>query len=68
MEEFLLSLPHVSIVPFNTRKKLERATGIEPAWPVWKTGTLPLSYARNVFHLTGGSCLVNSRPCILGAT
>ena len=25
---------------------MERAAGIEPAWPVWKTGTLPLSYAR----------------------
>jgi hypothetical protein len=24
----------------------ERATGIEPAWPAWKAGTLPLSYAR----------------------
>ena len=30
----------------ETEEKLERATGIEPAWPVWKTGTLPLSYAR----------------------
>ena len=27
--------------------KLERAAGIEPAWPAWKAGTLPLSYARN---------------------
>ena len=26
----------------------ERATGIEPAWPAWKAGTLPLSYARLV--------------------
>ena len=26
--------------------ELERVTGIEPAWPVWKTGTLPLSYTR----------------------
>src|SRR4051794_28317505 len=25
----------------------QRATGIEPAWPAWKAGTLPLSYARN---------------------
>jgi hypothetical protein len=24
----------------------KRATGIEPAWPAWKAGTLPLSYAR----------------------
>ena len=27
-------------------RKAERATGIEPAWPAWKAGTLPLSYAR----------------------
>jgi hypothetical protein len=26
----------------------ERATGIEPAWPAWKAGTLPLSYARAI--------------------
>ncbi len=26
--------------------QLERATGIEPAQPAWKAGTLPLSYAR----------------------
>ena len=25
---------------------LERAMGIEPTWPAWKAGTLPLSYAR----------------------
>ena len=24
----------------------ERVEGIEPSWPVWKTGTLPLSYTR----------------------
>ena len=28
------------------RGRTERATGIEPAWPAWKAGTLPLSYAR----------------------
>jgi hypothetical protein len=26
--------------------EVERATGIEPAWPAWKAGALPLSYAR----------------------
>jgi hypothetical protein len=32
--------------------KWERVAGIEPAWPVWKTGTLPLSYTREtVRHL-----------------
>jgi hypothetical protein len=25
---------------------VERVTGIEPAWPAWKAGALPLSYAR----------------------
>src|SRR6266480_3565786 len=32
--------------PFTREKENERATGIEPAWPAWKAGTLPLSYAR----------------------
>jgi hypothetical protein len=27
-------------------RRMERAAGIEPAWPAWKAGTLPLSYAR----------------------
>jgi hypothetical protein len=31
----------------------ERATGIEPAQSVWKTETLPLSYARNCAGTTG---------------
>jgi hypothetical protein len=29
-------------------KCLERVTGIEPAWPAWKAGALPLSYTREV--------------------
>jgi hypothetical protein len=43
---------------------VERATGIEPAWPAWKAGALPLSYAR---MLRGGGAhpaylvLVSSR-------
>src|SRR6266852_3589616 len=32
----------------RAKRRLERATGIEPAWPAWKAGTLPLSYARAV--------------------
>jgi hypothetical protein len=28
---------------------LERVMGIEPTWPAWKAGALPLSYTR-----TGG--------------
>ena len=30
----------------SERKCLERVTGIEPAWPAWKAGALPLSYTR----------------------
>ena len=28
---------------------MERVTGIEPAWPAWKAGALPLSYTREGF-------------------
>ncbi len=31
------------------RKDLERVAGIEPAWPAWKAGTLPLSYTRTCY-------------------
>ena len=27
---------------------MERVTGIEPAWPAWKAGALPLSYTRKL--------------------
>jgi hypothetical protein len=30
----------------NFSQDLERVAGIEPAWPAWKAGTLPLSYTR----------------------
>src|SRR5215212_8007180 len=30
----------------DLRKRVERVTGIEPAWPAWKAGALPLSYTR----------------------
>src|SRR5580698_6710521 len=40
-------------------QKLERATGIEPAWPAWKAGTLPLSYAR----LRVEVILRGTKPC-----
>ena len=35
----------------------ERATGIEPAWPAWKAGTLPLSYARVVSEVNPNNLL-----------
>jgi hypothetical protein len=31
---------------YSRRKSLERVTGIEPAYPAWKAGALPLSYTR----------------------
>ncbi len=31
----------------QSTQKLERVTGIEPAQPAWKAGTLPLSYTRS---------------------
>src|SRR5947199_10253673 len=45
-------LPNVQSKQYWQRAN-ERATGIEPAWPAWKAGTLPLSYAR-----VGVSCRV----------
>ena len=39
---------------------MERVTGIEPAWPAWKAGALPLSYTReaNPFIIPGSAGLV----------
>src|SRR5262252_5805604 len=34
--------------------ELERVTGIEPAWPAWKAGALPLSYTREADDASGG--------------
>ena len=38
--------------------RLERVTGIEPAQPAWKAGTLPLSYTRSVAMDTSDHGLV----------
>ncbi len=35
-----------TIGPHPLLRALERVAGIEPAWPAWKAGTLPLSYTR----------------------
>ena len=32
--------------------KVERVTGIEPAWSAWKAGALPLSYTREMCYLS----------------
>jgi hypothetical protein len=34
---------------------VERVTGIEPAWPAWKAGALPLSYTRGLLDRTSRS-------------
>jgi len=49
---------HLFIVTYLSA---ERATGIEPAWPAWKAGTLPLSYARVFQQVKGDLSLLNSQ-------
>jgi hypothetical protein len=44
---------HVAIGPMR-RAEIERVTGIEPAWPAWKAGALPLSYTRAGAHPSSG--------------
>ena len=38
-------------------ERMERVTGIEPAWPAWKAGALPLSYTREPILLRLGANL-----------
>jgi len=45
-----LELPDLS-------KIVERVTGIEPAWPAWKAGALPLSYTRRCPTSVGNATL-----------
>ena len=40
-------------------QKLERVMGIEPTWPAWKAGALPLSYTRNGADNIDNTCHVN---------
>ena len=37
---------------------VERVTGIEPAWPAWKAGALPLSYTREATDRPAVRCSV----------
>jgi hypothetical protein len=46
IEELLRSTELFEKDAAQNRYENERATGIEPALPAWKAGTLPLSYAR----------------------
>ena len=46
----------------RARSGVERVTGIEPAWPDWKSGTLPLSYTRVPDRPASGRGESNPRP------
>ena len=43
---------------FRPSRKLERVKGIEPSYPAWKAGILPLNYTRRLKHNTipGAGC------------
>ena len=45
-ERVLQDSSRMSKGPADLRLYMERVTGIEPAWPAWKAGALPLSYTR----------------------
>src|SRR5690242_18694697 len=48
----------------NRSMKVERVMGIEPTWPAWKAGALPLSYTRaNCDSNRGGRGM---SMCVLG--
>ena len=42
-------------------KGRERVAGIEPAWPAWKAGTLPLSYTRDAAQDSARRALIDKR-------
>ena len=44
--ERVQAMGNVCTTPIDLRIRSERVTGIEPALPAWKAGTLPLSYTR----------------------
>jgi hypothetical protein len=46
---------------------VERVAGIEPAWPAWKAGTLPLSYTRalRMYTPVRGGRASNRKPMSL---
>src|SRR4051812_2573884 len=46
LRRLLQSFSSTANRPFELRLCVERVTGIEPAWPAWKAGALPLSYTR----------------------
>ena len=59
--------PHErGVRPRAPMKKEERVAGIEPAWPAWKAGTLPLSYTRktSVELCADGLCRQRLSSCL----
>jgi hypothetical protein len=40
------TIAKVCLTLLTSASAVERVTGIEPALPAWKAGTLPLSYTR----------------------
>ena len=49
--------------------QMERVMGIEPTWPAWKAGALPLSYTRfnGLANYSRCECLVLDRMVIQSA-
>jgi hypothetical protein len=60
-----LQLIHADVCDLG--ETVERVTGIEPAWPAWKAGALPLSYTRGFLQRWGtksvAECLAVAPPC-----
>ncbi|GEM_PF-3166769 len=42
--------------------RMERAKGIEPSYPAWEAGILPLNYARLIFPRCATSTFLNPDP------
>ena len=58
----VLRFPPAPATSPKPREKVERVKGIEPSWPVWKTGALPLSYTRVTLRIvTTASALSTHR-------
>ena len=57
-EEIINFLFWLEILDF----KLERAKGIEPSYPAWEAGILPLNYARFIFLRYATSTFLNPVP------
>src|ERR1700677_4495554 len=53
---------HTRFVVWVQRAKMERVMGIEPTWPAWKAGTLPLSYTRLARPGTRKNAVISRAP------